>query len=209
MEQAAPQIDQMDEKESIEKAKTLMAEEKWGEAIALLNPFKEAGNLSIDGLHILAYCYSRSRKYNEAIRIYEALCERFPNEAKWVYSLAYQYKSKKDVQAAIKAYEKCLELSPKWLKVLGELGLLYEENGSTERALESYRNGIQTYKDMKPDRQKESAPIYSKLAARAAKLICSPGNMAETDKNEAESLFRESIAADPENSDTWYRLGDF
>ena len=94
MEQAAPQIDEMDERESIEKAKSLMAEEKWGEAIALLNPFKEAGNLSTDGLHILAYCYSRIRKYNEAIKIYEALCGRFPNEAKWFYSLAYQYKER-------------------------------------------------------------------------------------------------------------------
>ncbi len=208
MEQA-PLIDQMDEKESIERAQALMAEEKWGEAISLLKPFKEAGNLSINGLHILAHCYSRSKKYNEAISIYEGLRERYPNEAKWVYSLAYQYKSKKDVQGAIKAYEKCLELSPKWLKVLGELGLLYEENGSTERALETYSNGIQTYKAMKPDRQKELAPIYSKLAARAAKLICSAGNMTETDKNEAERLFRESIAADPDNPDTWYRLGDF
>jgi hypothetical protein len=33
MEQA-PQIDHMNEKESIEKARTLVAEEKWGEAIA-------------------------------------------------------------------------------------------------------------------------------------------------------------------------------
>lgn len=208
MEQA-PQIDLMNEMESIEKAKTLIAEKKWAEAISLLNPFKEAGNLSIDGLHMLAYCYSRIRKYNEAIRIYEDLRERFPNEAKWLYFLAYQYRSKKDVQGAIKAYEKCLELSPKWLKVLAELGPLYEENGSTEKALESYRNGIQTYKAMKPDRQKELALIYSKLAARAAKLICSGGNMTEADKNEAESLFRESISTDPENSDTWYRLGDF
>src|SRR4030042_5046523 len=180
MEQA-PQIHLMNEKESIEKAKTLIAEEKWGEAISLLNPFKEIGNLSIDGLHMLAYCYSRIRKYNEAIRIYGGLCERFPNEAKWLYFLAYQYRSKKDIQGAIKAYEKCLEFSPKWLKVLAELGPLYEENGSTERALGSYRNGIQTYKAMKPDRQKELAPIYSKLAARAAKLMCSGGNVTETD----------------------------
>jgi tetratricopeptide (TPR) repeat protein len=208
MEQA-PLIDQMDEKESIEKAQALTAEEKWGEAISLLKPFKEARNLSINGLHILAHCYSRSKKYNEAISIYEGLHERYPNEAKWFYYLAYQYQSKKDVQGAIKAYEKCLELSPKWPKVLGELGLLYEENGSPERALETYRNGIQTYKAMKPDRQKELAPIFSKLAARVAKLICSAENMTETDKNEAEHLFRESIAADPENSDTWYRLGDF
>jgi tetratricopeptide (TPR) repeat protein len=186
-----------------------MVEEKWGEAISFLKPFKEVGDLSINGLHILAHCYSRSREYDEAISIYEGLHERYPNEAKWLYSLAYQYKSKKDVQGAIKAYEKCLELSPKWVKVLGELGLLYEETGSTKRALEIYHNGIQTYKAMKPDRQKELAAIYSKLSARAAKLKCAVGNITETDKNEAESLFRESIAGDPENSDTWYRLGDF
>jgi len=208
MEQA-PQIDQMNENESIEKAKTLVAEEKWGDVIAFLNPFKEVGNLSTDGLHILAYCYSRSRKYNEAIRIYKALCERFPNEAKWFYYLAYQYKSKNDVQGAINAYEKCLELFPNWLKVLGELGMLYEENGSTEKALETYRNGTQTYKTLKPDQQKELAPIYSKLSTRLAKLICSAGNITETDRNEAESLFREGITADPDNPDTWYRLGDF
>ena len=209
MEQASPQIDQMDEKESIKRGQALISEEKWGEAISLLKPFKEAGNLSSDGLHVLAYCYSRSRKYNEAITIYDGLCERFPNEAKWLYFLAYQYRSKKDVQSAIKAYEKCLGLSPKWLNVFGELGPLYEENGSTEKALESYRNGIQTYKAMKPDRQKELAPIFSKLAARAAKLMCSGGNVSETHKNDAESLFRESIAADPGNPDAWYRLGDF
>jgi len=208
MEQA-PQIDQMDEKESIEKAKTLMAEEKWGEAISLLKPFRELGDFSINGLDILAHCYSRSKKYDEAISIYEGLHERYPNEAKWLYCLAYQYKSKKDVQGAIKAYEKCLELSPKWVKVLGELGLLYEESGSTKRALEIYRNGIQTYKAMRPDGQKELAAIYSKLSARAAKLKCAAENITETDKNEAEYLFRESIAGDPENSDTWYRLGDF
>ena len=102
-----------------------------------------------------------------------------------------------------------MELSPRWIKVLGELGRLYEENDTTKRALETYRNGIQIYKAMKPDRQKELAAIYSKLSARAAKLICSTGNITETDRNEVEYLFRESIAADPENSDTWYRLGDF
>ena len=208
MEQA-PQINQVDEKETIEKAQALMAEEKWGEAISLLKPFKEVGDLSINGLDVLAHCYSRSKKYNEAISIYEGLHERYPNEAKWLYYLAYQYKSKKDVQGAINAYEKCLELSPRWIKVLGELGRLYEENDTTKRALETYRNGIQIYKAMKPDRQKELAAIYSKLSARAAKLICSTGNITETDRNEVEYLFRESIAADPENSDTWYRLGDF
>ena len=208
MEQA-PQINQVDEKETIEKAQALMAEEKWGEAISFLKPFKEVGDLSINGLDVLAHCYSRSKKYNEAISVYEDLHQRYPHEAKWLYYLAYQYQSKKDVQGAIKAYEKCLELSPRWIKVLGELGRLYEENDTTKRALETYRNGIQIYKAMKPDRQKELAAIYSKLSARAAKLICSTGNITETDRNEVEYLFRESIAADPENSDTWYRLGDF
>ena len=201
-------INQIDEKELLEKAQALIAEESWHETISLLKPFKQAENLSIEGLHILAYCYSRNKNYNEAITIYESLSQERPHEAKWLYYLAYQYQSKKDIQVAIDIYERCLELSPQWLKVLVELGKLYEEVGFTGQALKTYRNGIQIYKTMKPDRRKGLVAIYSKLCTRAAKLICSARNINEADINEAEYLFKESITNDPKNADTWYRLGD-
>jgi len=102
-----------------------------------------------------------------------------------------------------------LEIYPKWLKALAEVSTLYKEVGSIEKAFKACQNGIQVYKNMKPDRQKESAPIYSKLCTLLAKLICSKENRSESDVNEAEHLFKESISADSQNADTWYRLGDF
>ncbi|HLG30248.1 MAG TPA: tetratricopeptide repeat protein, partial [Candidatus Brocadiales bacterium] len=71
------------------------------------------------------------------------------------------------------------------------------------------RNGIQIYTTLKPDQQKRLESIYSKVSTRVAKLLCSDGNISEPNINEAEHLFKESITADPQNADTWYRLGGF
>jgi tetratricopeptide (TPR) repeat protein len=202
-------INQIDEKELIEKAEDLKKGERWQEIISLLRPYHHAGKLSIEGLKMLSYSYSRSKEYDEAICIYQDLSQKQPHEAIWPYCLAFQFRGKKDLNSAIEAYEKCLEIYPQWLKVFVELGKLYEEISSTEKAHKVYHDGIQIYKTMKPERQKEFATIYSKLCTQAAKLICSAGNITEADKNEAEYLFKESITADPQNADTWYRLGDF
>lgn len=90
-----------------------------------------------------------------------------------------------------------------------ELGKLYEEVCLSDKALKIYRNGIQIYTTLKPDQKKGLESIYSKVSTRVAKLICSDGNISESNINEAEYLFKEGITADPQNADTWYRLGDF
>lgn len=202
-------INQIDEKELLEKAKDLMGSESWREIISLLDPYHLAGRLSIEGLKILGRSYSQNKDYDEAIGIYQDLSQKQPHEAIWPYCLAYQYRSKKDFQSAIETYEKCLLIYPKYLKVFVELAKLYKEVGSTEKALKICRDGIQIYKTMRPDLQKQFVAIYSKSCTEAAKLICSNENRTETDLNEAEYLFRESISADPQNADKWYHLGKF
>ena len=202
-------INQIDEKELLEKAKDLMSSESWREIISLLGPYHKAGKLSIEGLKIIGHSYSRNKDYNEAIVIYQDLSQKQPHEAIWPYCLAYQYLSKKDFQSAIETYEKCLLIYPKYLKVFAGLAKLYKEVGSTEKALKICRDGIQIYKTMKPDLQKQFVAIYSKICTEAAKLISSNENRTETDVNEAEYLFRESICADPQNADKWYHLGNF
>ncbi len=202
-------IDQISEEELLKKAKDLMDSESWREIISLLRPYYQAGILPIEGLKILGHSYSRNKDYDKAIAIYQDLSQRQPHEAMWPYCLAYQYRSKKDIQLAIEAYEKSLEIYPKWIKALAELSALYKEAGSIKKALKTCQDGIQVYKNMKPDRQKEFAAIYSKLCAIGAKLIYSKGDRAESDINEAEHLYKESITADSQNADTWYRFGDF
>jgi tetratricopeptide (TPR) repeat protein len=202
-------INPIDEKELLEKAKDLTDSKSWQEIISLLKPYHQAGTLSTEGLKILGFSYSRNKDYNEAIGIYQALSQKQPHEAIWSYYLAYQYQAKKDLKSAIEAYEQCIKIYPQWLKVLVKLGKLCEEVSSTEKALKTYRNGIQIYKTIKQERQKEFVTIYSKLCTQTAKLICSAGNVTEADRNEAEHLFKESITVDPQNADTWYHLGDF
>ncbi len=202
-------IDQISEEESLKKAKDLTDSENWQEIISLLKPYYQEGRLPIEGLKILGHAYSRNKNYNEALEIYKELSLKQPHEAMWPYCLAYQYRSKKDIQSAIEAYEKSLKIYPKWIKALVELSALYKEAGLIEKALKTCQDGIQVYKNMKPDRQKEFAAIYSKLCTIRAKLICSKGDRAESDINEAEHLYKESITADPQNADTWYRFGDF
>jgi len=202
-------INQIDEKELLEKAKDLMSNESQREIISLLEPYHLTGRLSIEGLKILGRSYSQNKDYDEAIGIYQDLSRKQPHEAIWPYCLAYQYRSKKDFQNAIKAYEKCLEIYPKWLKALVELGKLYEEVGFIEKAIEIYLNGIQIYQTIKPDRQKGLTAVYSKLCTLAAKLLSSIENRTEADISEAEYLFRESISVGPQNANTLYRLGNF
>jgi tetratricopeptide (TPR) repeat protein len=202
-------IEQIDEEELLKKAENLKDNENWQEIIFLLRPYYQAGTLPIEGLKILGHSYSRNKDYDKAIVIYQDLSQRQPHEAMWLYCLAYQYRSKKNIQSAIEAYEKSLKIYPKWIKALAELSALYKEAGLIEKALKTCQDGIQVYKNMKPDHQKKFAAIYSKLCAIGAKLICSKKDRAESDINEAEHLYKESITADPQNADTWYRLGDF
>jgi tetratricopeptide (TPR) repeat protein len=202
-------VDNIDEKQLLKQAEDLKSSENWREIISLLRPYYQAGKLSIEGVKILGYSYSHNKNYNEAIEVYKDLSQKQPHEAMWPYCLAYQYRSRNDIQSAIEAYEKSLEIYPRWIKALTELAALYKEVGSIEKALETCQDSIQVYRNMKPDRQKEFAAIYSKLCTLRAKLICSKENKDESDMNEAEHLFKESISADSQNADTWYRLGDF
>jgi len=202
-------INQIDEKELLEKAEDLNDSEKWREIICLLGPYHQAGKLSIEGLKIIGHSYSRNKDYDKAIGIYQDLSQKQPLEAIWPYCLAYQFRGKEDFKSAIEAYEKCLGIYPRWLKVFSELARLYKEVGSVEKALKTCRDGIQIYKTMTSDRQKEFAVIYSKLCTMAAKLICPVENRIKADMDGAEYLFKESINADLQNAETWYRLGDF
>jgi len=203
-----PITTQIDEAELLEQTELLMQEEKWQDAINLLSQCQQNDGMSIEGLSTLAYCYSRNKDYKEASQIYEELCDRRPNEAKWFYHLAFQHRALGDLAAVVETYERCLELSPRWIRVYLELGQVYEELNSLDKALKAYREGIQAYKEIMPSRQKDLALIYSKICTKAAKLLQSREGINEKNMNELEFLLKESTAAEPESADTWYRLGN-
>ena len=196
------------EAELLEQAKLLVQAEKWRDAVTILGQHRQNDHLSIEGMSILAYCYSRNKDYEEASQVYQELCKIAPNEGKWFYYLAFQYRATANFEAAMGTYEKCLELSPRWIKAYLELGQVCEELNSLDKALKAYRDGIQAYKEMMPCRQKELATIYSKICTETARLLQSRDGISEKNINELEFLLKESTVAEPENADTWYRLGN-
>lgn len=142
------EINYTDDKEILQQAIKMTKEEKWYEVVNLLQPVRETGRLSIDGLNRLAYCFSRNGDYLEAAKIYEELCKKQPSEVILYYRLAYQYRTMGEWELAIKQYEKCIDLFPRFLKPYLELGRLFQEHEYFEKALKAYREGIKAYKEM-------------------------------------------------------------
>jgi len=203
------EIERPDEEALIEQVRSLTQKEKWKNAIYLLQPLRERGELSIEGLKTLAYCYSRDRDYANATSIYEKLIGNQPHELMYYYYVAYQYRMMDKGELAIEKYEKCLELFPKFLKVYLELGPVFEEQGYHAKALKAYREGIQAYKEMSSSQQKNYVLLYSRLCTQAARLLISSFHIDESIQNEIEFYFKESISCEPQDPHTWYRLGDF
>jgi len=132
-----------------------------------------------------------------------------PNDAKLNYCLAYQYQMLKDWKNAASYYEKCLDLYPYFLKAYLQLGQIFEDDDRPDRALEVYRNGVRTYRKMKPSRKNAFASVGAKIYTRAANLIKLHDNATESTLMKIEFCFTESVACEPENADNSYRLGRF
>lgn len=65
----------------------------------------------------LAWCYSRTKQYKEAIEIYKILLQKQPDKAVLHYSLGYQYYVQKDYKTAVPNFEKALVYYPNYFKV--------------------------------------------------------------------------------------------
>lgn len=192
----------------LRQANTLIEEEKWNDAIRLLEPGVDNGDMGIEGKALLAKCYSHIGDYDGAIKLYRELCQEEPREAKWLYYLGYQYSAKQDYPNAIVAFEKCLEIYPKWILVILNLGKVYELAGLPDKAIQSYREGIKVFKEMPAERQRGLGNIYSKLCTCAAKIMLKRDKIRDSSvTEECERLLKESCKYDPGNADNWYKLG--
>ena len=106
-----------------ETLKKLIDECKWEEALTILKDYGEP--LSDELLEKLAWCYSRTEKYNEAALIYDDLLKKQPDNAKLHYSLGYQYYAQKNYAEAIIHFEKALIIYPEHLVVKYRLAYTY------------------------------------------------------------------------------------
>lgn len=195
------------EEEILSQAEALASRGQWKEAASLLRQHQQADNLSVGALDKLAYYCSRAGDYDGAIVVYQDFRRKQPSEAKWLNALGFQYQQKKQWPDAISAYEQCVELAPRWLLPALRLGDACQGAGELDKALQAYRKGIASYQELPVNRRTELAPFFAKLCAKVARVLLSKPNQTAAEFEEAVKLLQESVAADPNDADSWYRLG--
>lgn len=189
----------------VKQAQEFASKLRWDQAIALLEPLLKQERLTILGLEILAFSYSKLKKFRNAISIYQKLCKDQPGKLKWSYGLAYQHYAAGNTKAAIEAFTQCLEIYPDYLKAILRLGIVYESISEKEKAIGLYRKGYRAYMNASPSAKQLLVSDYVKICARAGKLL-SDGKDPQLLKK-AERLFRECVKIAPQEANNWYRLG--
>lgn len=103
-------------KELISLAEQQEKDKDWISALNTYNKlYDEAKNASY--LEKMAWCASRAAKYNDAIKYFEILTNKEPENAKWFYSVGYQFYMKQEWTCANEWFKKALEIYPNYLVV--------------------------------------------------------------------------------------------
>lgn len=84
----------------------------------------------------LGVAYQNDNKQNEAIRVYNSLLEKHPNDSNTLNNRASCKASINDITGAINDYNKAIQLTPKFEDALINLAILYGKERKYEEALE-------------------------------------------------------------------------
>ena len=196
-----------DERQVLIQAEALADQERWKEAAMLLEEYQSTTALSLETLGKLADYRSHARDYDGAIAIYRDLCQQQPDEKNWFYRLGFQYQQKEQWTESIEAYSECLRIAPRSIGAALKLGDAYRKIQQNEKALNAYRQGIQSFQGYSLEYQHRMKPIYAKLCARTARILLEKPSAQPNVINEAIKFLQASVAACPDDTDVWYRLG--
>ena len=95
----------------------------------------------------LANIYVADEDYDSALKVYERLLERFPEDMQALINTGSIYFYKKDYERAIENYLKANKLDPSSYAVNFNLGNVYAEVGSFSNALKYYNNSLEIKSD--------------------------------------------------------------
>jgi len=140
----------------INKAKKLKNEEKYEEAIKLLedtylqNP--QSKEIKINFIDIL-FSYGGYLndefvlEYEKAVEIFKKILDIEPKNYKVFYNLGIAYSNLGQVENALKAYNTAITLKSDYKHCYYNIGLIYEEKGNLNKALSYYEKAL----DIDPD----------------------------------------------------------
>lgn len=157
---------------------TLLDNNQWEDAISLIENINPP--LSDDELSTLAWCYSRLKKYDVAIRLYDDMILRQPQMAKWHYAKGYQFYMQKDWQTAVEHFLTALSLHENYFIVKYRISYAYIQlaGNTMQWSKDSFWKAIRHLEDCHrifssytSEEQKKVASTYADICALHGKTI--------------------------------------
>jgi len=137
--------------EIINKAKKLKNEEKFEEAIKLLeNQFQQDPQSEVIKTNLIDVLFSYGGylndefvvEYEKAVEIFKKILEIEPKNYKVLYNLGIAYFNLGQIENALKAYNNAITIKPDYKLCYYNIGLIYETKENLNKALKYYEKAL-------------------------------------------------------------------
>ena len=126
---------------------TLVASNKFGDAIKIMETSVSGSPERRDFRLVLANVYVRDQRYDDAIHVYEELLKSEPKSSDLLIRLAETQRRKGDVNLAVDTFRRAAQASPTDSRPLLQLGMLLDGTGRRDQAKPVYEQVLRIQPD--------------------------------------------------------------
>jgi tetratricopeptide (TPR) repeat protein len=91
---------------------------------------------------ILARTYMATKRYSEAITVYQKLAKANPRDPNYLNLIGIAYMKNGDLRSARTQFERCIKLEPRFADAYNNLGATWYTDKNFKRALENYQRAV-------------------------------------------------------------------
>lgn len=188
--------------EILNQAEQLAGKHDWSGAANLCH---EAVKIAPDNITLLGqfgWYLSRSKRYDEAIEIYEHLSGLEPKMAKWPYMAGYQYYDQKQYKEAITWFNQALDRYENYLVVLYRKGYAHTQINENDAAINAFEKCIAIWKNLNDQDKVKEKKSYADACFQLGKIYLSSGL-----SRKAEAILAEAVRMDFQDAFKFYEYG--
>ncbi len=186
----------------LKRAELLAEKHDWSGAADICDEaVKEApANISVIGQ--LGWYLSRSKRYAEAIKIYEKLSELEPKLAKWPYMVGYQYYDQKLYKEAVIWFDRALNRHENYLVVLYRKGYAHSQLNEKDAAIGAFEKCINIWKSLDDQNKEKEKKSYADACFQLGKIY-----LLSAQSRKAEAVLAEAVRLDNQDAYKYYEYG--
>jgi len=183
--------------DALKNAAVLAERKEWSAAADVLLK----GGDAVPVLDKLAFYLSRAKRYDEAIKVLRALCDRQPHASRHRYTLGFQFAQREEWTQAVREFEQALRLSPDYLKAHYRLAQSYFHAGDEIRARIAANRVLRIWHKLDAESQKRDAVKLARASYMLGKL------QLRRDPDGAVELLKQAAEHEPKDHNKHYLLG--